>query len=279
MTKSVELSRRALVAGVASVASAAVISQSAAANAPAGAVDAKLTELWARRQALAVAYRAADIAAREAAQRMPEWARPGPRYLHSDGTYSGETISWPRVEDGAMPKGSAMMNKRPGPNDIEENYKLNLQIFGPRGAKESRATRDRSRRELADRRRRQRAEERKVGLPGLERTVSEIIDQLLDVEQRILGLVPTPNTIAAGLLIDLAHESNAEDSVAAPSGEMILASRVLEALRPQLHGAICINVEELLDNRSKPISEMAFWPHARGSVAENAAEATDESVS
>jgi len=280
----VELSRRALVAGVACVAvtSSSIAAGSSIAAAPldedkfawpgAAAVDVQVAKLWERRQTLAGTMHAALIAAREGYARIPEWARPGPSFLHSDGIYRGPRAGWPRIEGGPVPEGSAMINKRPSPYDIEQHYKLSVQVSGKSkaGKKAAKKIRDRQLAEFKERVRLQRAEEQKAGLPELERASTAATDRFLAVESKILGLTPrSPHAIAAGLLIDVAHECQDHDSVGNPSSEMIIASRVLEALRPHLRGVIRSQVDELLDNRSMSIGDMAFWPHSPPLVGED----------
>jgi hypothetical protein len=96
---------------------------------------------------------------------------------------------------------------------------------------------------------------------ALNRAGASAADRRLDIEADIFNLAPTPNTIAAAILIELAYVCNGWERLDRPSDGAIIADRSLGKLRPLLSGIIAGNVGELLDNPSTPIRSMAFWPH------------------
>lgn len=113
-------------------------------------------------------------------------------------------------------------------------------------------------------RRQAEAEQAKVNLPALDAAFGAAGDRRHDLEDEIQQLQPaTPNVLAALALITIARHCDGDDMAQLPKdGMLILAIRLLDALRPALRGAIAEEAAELLDNPDKPICQMALWPHA-----------------
>lgn len=242
-------------------------------------VDTELFELWARRDVAAADMRAASAAAERAAEQMPDWARPGPDSINEDGSPTGDSTGWPALpaellidlNKGVHHSARWPMKVRLAPHEVHAVYKHLTADLGVQKRPSARRKRDRlleARRKrdqllkaIAVRRREQSREERKAGLPALEPISERATERVLDIEQEILSLSPsTVHTVAAAVLIDLCHECCVDECVDRPStGTLIVAARVLRALRPQLRGAIASVAGEMLDNPSKPIGEMSLW--------------------
>jgi hypothetical protein len=60
--------------------------------------------LWEERSALRPQFIAASRAIREAMDRLPDWAKMGPRYLNHDGSLSGPFSGWPAIQDMEPPR-------------------------------------------------------------------------------------------------------------------------------------------------------------------------------
>ena len=285
MTGAVDRTRRSFMSGaitsaVASSAFAAVASPALTAAAEpspsrpiwpaADAADEKLFELWARRDVAAADMRAASQAAESAVGRMPAWARSGPAFVDKDGSPAGDSSGWP-----ALPLELLLacdktvygitrwpMKVRWSRDEVHAEYsRLTSGLNEGQKWPAARRRRDRLLQAVAASRRAQKQEARKVGLPALERAHERTMDLVLDLENEILSLAPaTPHTVAASVLIDLRHECRVGESFDYPGGgALIIAERVLRALRPQLRGTIAAVAGELLDNPATPIEETAIW--------------------
>ena len=267
---------------VASIASASVAAPSIAAAVtpptwPAQEeIDVQLFELWAERKAAADAQRQSHEALREVEAKLPEWARSGPEFSNSDGSFSGKNVAWPRLDAERIwlpplhHQHRWPVLTRLSPSEVRQKYKNAVEPGrGCRTAawrefrQNQRLYRDLLLAAIEERCKERSAEEKKLGIPGLYRAHERIIDRVLEAEAKIFELSPcTPNSIAAAVLIETAHECVGLERLEQPSDSgALITERVLKMLRPQLSGSIADDVAELLDNPSKPIPLMAFWPH------------------
>jgi hypothetical protein len=231
-------------------------------------LDARLFKLWTARDEAAAAMRDASFAVDRAEARLPAWARSGGALLNWDGTYVGDVVGWPALDPAVADKltpgrtGRRPIKVRLSPDAVRAEYDdLARRVFPHDRA----GVRSRGRLLLAaveKRIRQQRNEEHKAGVQKLNRLYERAADRFLDIEDKILKLRPfTPNVIAASVLIDLHHECRERECAEIPvNGTLTLAQHVLMGLRQQLDGVIAARVGELLDNPSKPIGQMAFWP-------------------
>lgn len=264
-----DLNRRALVSGAACmVAASPALAASRGPYRPewpiAEGVDTRLSELWRKRRAAIAAAHGASAKASAAEARLPAWARSGPQYITSEGApYGDSTVGWPAIEMSAadlrtLPS-EGLTLLRPSPATIERDYERNLHILGPRGAGKRRTQ---ALAALSRRLRDQTAEEKKLGLPNLERAADAAWEKQRDIEDEIKRLSPsTPHLIAALTLMEIAYCG--DDKLEFPKdGTLQLAELVLLSLRPHLIGPLGEAVGEFLDNPSKSVSEMSFSPNS-----------------
>lgn len=249
-------SRRSLL-GAASIAAASLCVSTAAdaANAlpepasplpQAAAADARLCELWEERQTAIAARVAAEAAFDGAEARLPEWARGGPQFLESDGTYSGPRVSWPRLR-AARPRPGFLKTVRPSLEEIDREYRMMLARFEGRQGREAEVeqvkrhhARDRAR--FAARCRRQEAARMKLNLPALDRALDNAWDRIFAVEEQIREVAaPTAHGVAALTLVEIRAACEAPNGGAMAVGRLVLAR-----LQPHLRGAISRDVADLL---------------------------------
>jgi ribosomal protein S25 len=245
------------------VSAASVVSATAVAS-PSGwrdaeGVDVRLFELWEQRRRAAAAARVARAQYEAANKRLPAWAKPGPQFVNRKGKRAkgSMTVGWPAIEMTAAELAASASKQilvRPSP------YMIAAANLDDLDHKTARKLRDSALAALRQRRRRQKAEERKVGLPELEKAIDATYERVEEVEAEIQKLSPsTPHLIAAMILIGVARVSLGSESLDGRAGEPLhLARSLLTSLRPYLRGTIGAEVSELLDNPEKPIGEMAF---------------------
>ena len=199
----VRLSRRSLLgSGLAAAVPLAAGVPVAAAAAPAPDGDDLLLDLWHRRAEVLAQIEALDDAIAAASARMPWWAQPGPRYVDGQGRHVGEISGWPAVEDAGVPEYKlAHRLIRISPRDIRKHMEETIRTIGPKAVPEARARAARKLRALANRQRRQRAEEARVGLPAIEAASEAAGDRLCEIDRQIESLPPTIATMAAVMLM------------------------------------------------------------------------------
>lgn len=228
-----------------------------------GASRSAIDELYAERTELAAQSRELCKRHDAAESAMPWWARPGHEYVRPDGTWAGAHVGWPAIDDDKLPtyEGS-MLKKRISPFDIRRSFESNARLWKAFdayrgdgcGRERARAIYRKDMRELVARLRRQREEERKVGLWEIEAQMEALSDQIFDLEDRIKNLdVPSaevPQKAAAVLLIE-SRERRSDDSF----GE----SAMLDTLRPLLTGLISEHAKYVAENPDEPMAAMPFW--------------------
>ena len=208
--------------------------------------DARLFELWEARQAAIAARVAAEAAFDEATARLPEWARSGPQYLASDGSFSGNIEPWPRMR-AARPQKGLFRNVRPSLAGIDREYQMTLARFeGRRGyeteVEQVKRHHARARAQFAARCRRQKAAREKLNLPDLEASLDNAWDRIFAVEEQIREVAaPTAHGLAALILVEIRASCEGTNG-----GAMACGRPVLRAVQPHLSGAIGYDVAELL---------------------------------
>ena len=121
----------------------------------------------------------------DALNKMPWWARPGHSMLH-DGELAGEEVNWPAIQGmEPSPHRGVFRLIRPGLRDLREHYDFVVRNF-PKSAS-ALALYRKNLRELATRRRAQREEERKAGLPAAQAAFDDLASKRADIERRIIG--------------------------------------------------------------------------------------------
>lgn len=260
-----DLSRRSVIAGVVALPGVALAAAPAAATSPAlaaaGPDVARIEQLWTERTALAAESRALYRACLDADARMPEWARPGPRFLRSDGTYADANgiVGWPRIETSRRPAGSAKINTRPSFSDIRDDFRRDVALRGPKARESARGVYRERMRDLAARIRLQQNERAKVGLPALEARDAVVRNRILEIEDCIqLTAAASPMKAAATFLVALNGWNDRRDSLATVWQFETIASGMLPLIRPHLSGLIARHVDDLIAHPKKPIGECDF---------------------
>ncbi len=104
---------------------------------------------------------------------------------------------------------------------------------------------------------------RAAGAPRVDDVDDKLCDRPIEIEAEIQKLQPaTSNLLAALTLIEIGHVCDPREMVNCPNHALILAVRLLAALRPLLSGAVAEEVGELLDSPGLPLGVMALWPHS-----------------
>lgn len=161
--------------------------------------DDELEALWERWRSLYVNGLRISRACREATDRLPWWAAPGPSHLPAD---TGGIVGWPAIQDAEPPpEGSSVCRVvRPGLGDFKRWLKQETEMRGERIARERYRSQVRA---LAKRRYAQKLEYRKVGLLALDKESDANGDACLDTARAIEALPVTSFSVtAARLLID-----------------------------------------------------------------------------
>jgi len=215
---------------------------------PSGSVS----EMWMRRRGLARQLWRLWVQREAAIARMPSWAAPGPKNIDTRGRRVGEIVSWPEVKELTLAKvfGSVRI-ARPSPSDLRRT--LMHPMFGEEGVVKYRA----ALRELAVRRRAQRAEEARVGLSQIQRSIRDLENIIDTVSEAITDHTEHSfNAVAAKILIH-AQFGNSGSSPAELALEFVLPA--LKATRPGLTGAIAVDVEEVLLHPGRAIEDCGFY--------------------
>jgi hypothetical protein len=254
------LARRTFLAGLAitvPIAATAATPAAAASGASRDAID----QLYAERTTLAERSRIFTAQWKAAEASMPWWAQPGPTTLRGDGTWTGQHVGWPAIDDGRAPSSaSAMILKRPRPSDIKEDFNLSLRLWGEKHRPEIRAFYRKEMLALVDRRRRQRDAERQAGiaaigheLDALGERLGEIDDQLENLE---VELADVPQQAAAMLLIAANYDRKRYNRFG------FGCSATLGALRPMLTGQVLEHADYAIEHRADEVQTMPFWSEA-----------------
>jgi hypothetical protein len=252
-------------AGIAAASSATI-----AAAAPA---DDLALGLWERRHALRQPILDAERARVEAEGRTAAWALPGPEFLESDGSLSGPAADWPAIEGiEPSPRLGARRLLRPSPAHLRQALDVSTAIFGRARAV---ATYRAELRALAERRRRQAAEQARSGLMAALAALAVLHDELRAVNDQIEALSPaTPNGAAARLLVEAFWGASFREP-ASDSAAVSVALIALAHLRPALRGIIKTHVDELLGDPGMRLgSALAYVGDSDGGLG--APEAADQ---
>ena len=233
------ISRRAFAAGVA-LAPVDALPAIAAGPLPAARSPA-LCELWQKWLSVGEMIASLDAERDAAYGALPAWAKSGPKYLEHDGTFSGPVVGWPMDVTVPPPETRVFRLVRPSLEDYQQFYEMS-ESWGNRS--EAKKAYVAALRKLARRRMDQRAEERKVGLPELDRESAALCELYCNLAHAILDLVDnSADAAAAKLLIALCLT---EDYNSLPDVSLGHYDAPLRALQPRLTGRIAIDVGSLL---------------------------------
>jgi len=247
--------RRAILAGAAAVPIAATTAERAFART---ADDERIEQLWKERTKLVAESQELHRAHVNAEACLPEWAAPGPTYLHSDGSYGGPDVGWPRKEVDRLPEGPVMINVRPSPHDCRRDFETSVRIWGKRERKKAQRVYEARIAALDERIARQREEHAKVGLPAIDDLTEHVMDRVCDIDDAIKAIPTSSPTKAAahfmlGLLLGRLSDTLDDDDDLGT-----IASGVLPLLRPHLSGMIAQHIDDLIEHPAKPLCEREF---------------------
>lgn len=236
-------------------ASAAAVLPVAAAPAIAASENDAFNALWERYRRATAEHAAATLAYSAAEARMPWWAAPGPAFADRDGILEKGVVSgWPAIQTWEPPTHQAVrVLIRPGLGDLKARFELNTSFWGRERALPAYR---RSLRALAVRRRAQKAEKEKAGIPSAEARLDRASDEVCAIEDAIEALPLSLTTGAATAFIRFTGEMSKDGSVASTSGsgEFIVC---LRAMRPHIAGPFAADIDEVLANLDRPLAE--FW--------------------
>ncbi|PPD09709.1 MAG: hypothetical protein CTY36_02925 [Methylocystis sp.] len=239
--------RRAFVAGLAAAPVAANPAVAAEIQLP--PPSARLDALWAEFVSLGPKIVDARAQAAAAAEAMPAWAKPGPKYITRAGVYGGEISNEPMDVTITPPQVGDFRIVRMSLADARRNYKFAQNWFGAARAKKDYVAELRG---LAQLRMQQKAEMQKVGLRELEHARDSLIDRQYDFANAILHLKDDSANAIAAKIIAAAFFDTMD---AGPIDRDLLGDLVfaLAALQPRLTGQIADDVAALLADRETQV--------------------------
>jgi hypothetical protein len=238
VTNVVDQSRRAVfrsLAAAGAIVAVPAAALAAAAPEPPSAADSRALDLWRRRQRVQRICDERSAAQDAAYAQLPEWARPGPKYLGRDGgAWGDERTGWPIAADlSRRPLMWDCVNARPSPDELYEEYRraddrwgAPLQNFAAQLAA------------LNDRLRQKDAEEERLGIPDLDERLEASFEVRRAVECDLDKLMRSSALATAAVLMVEIELDNGE------AGGLHHAA--LRALRPRLVGAIAEDADRIL---------------------------------
>lgn len=241
ISKSTGIHRRAVLGALAT--SAAAVAMPAAAPAAAGQapseVSSEIAALMTRFVDLKRAYADLDEAHDKAHFALPEWAAEGEMYVIADGSFVGAISPCPQVADWTVPKNSMeRVLIRPSLDDVVSFHKKIADFAGrtPERRREARRNAFAAIRKWIARRREQKAEMEKVGLPKIIAMQTAIDREIASADRLIEALAraePGNLDVAAARLIVTLHEAYMLDDHIE-----IVCFRTLNSLMPHLHAPV-----------------------------------------
>jgi len=202
--------------------------------------------LWEKRSTMKPLFIAAIRAQREAEARLPWWAKSGPNMLCHDGTFTGQVVGWPAIQDLERPD-------RPGVYHLIRPGKFDAWRFnGMSGEWRERAIR-KARDDLAKRMKAQRAEKWRAGVITADWALEALYDQLDAIDDQIDKLSNSTPNAAAVLVLHTTLLYVDQNYGLNMNPELHVALKAFEFLRPHLRGIVKEHVEDLLDNPDQPV--------------------------
>lgn len=250
------------------VSGAALTASSPVLPALADALDAspnQALQLWHERQRHVEALRPLVSAYNEASERMPDWAKPGHRYLDHEGRLCGEEWNWPLDPTVTPPTHEGVYREvRPSIYGVKRDFESFMRQCGNPSssfrASARKKMRQRIRAIVARLREKERIEE-ELGLTALSDEIETLCQLIGNAEWALEDLDPSPDTFAARLMAQLSQDCS-RDAVASGNGyctTAAMALTALEALLPALSpGLIRDHATFFVENRTAPFSAMPF---------------------
>jgi hypothetical protein len=255
----VATSRRAFLSGGA----VALASTGAVATGRPSAGLHELDRLWGELLAEVAAYNVLSREYHERQQRLPWWAKKGPKYLVAKGEPERPEIGYAPAIQGLEPPSRPGVFRllRPAPDDLERELEHRARMFGPDRARtwfqtETAAYEERQAAALAQMDR--------LGLPGLDARMEQVSDRLFELEQAIMDLPASLERVAALTLLATAAEARADHSF--DRGDCRQGKVALSGLRPFLTGAVAESVADALDNPKRVMARSPLWTGYRPEV-------------
>jgi hypothetical protein len=176
------------------------------------AAPSALQSLWNERERINAQIKIAAKRMDSAEALIPAWARPGPKYVNTNGERVGTKIGWPEREDAdeAIEKfkqrhpngGSVFLTIRPSLYSLREALPHQLALYRGNARSQFRLNYLASLRRIRARVKQRDAEYEKAGYPQLEKELLRLYDCRQDVNDKIGALPPSVDTIAAIVFIE-----------------------------------------------------------------------------
>jgi hypothetical protein len=220
----------------------------------------KAALLWAERQTLVARSNRLYQEWQVAHEKLPAWAKPGPRNIDSDGTHCGDEVGWPLDVSVSPPDRPGVYRIcRLSPKEIRENFDFAVRTFAKSdvGRAQARARMRDSMRKLIARVRIQRKEWSKAGLNDLDRQIDAVSNERFDIEMSIEQKYKSADAKAASIFISL-QDNCLQTDTAEDNSEINLACIAIELLQPRLTGLIADHAAFFLSNRTTALGVMPF---------------------
>lgn len=246
-------------AAATSVGATLLATQPVAAFATRESSSAEVDKLYEERTQIAARSRTLNEQWKAAEDSMPWWARPGHKYVRSDGTWGGESVGWPAIDDGKLSSHpNQWINKRVTPHEIRKDRVIDAKRASMR-PEEAHARYRRRMRDLITRLRRQREEEVKAGLQQLQDQLDAIGERLSEIDEKIENLSVTaagaPQKAAAVILITSLYDHWRKTDCFGNSATLV-------ALQPFLTGQIREHVDYVVEHADAEMCAMPFYSAA-----------------
>jgi hypothetical protein len=224
------------------------------------APDCIANERWVDWRSIAAERRSLNQKIEAAEAAMPTWAQSGPEMIDHLGNPCGGThVGWPAHVGIALPSSGLWRRVRKSPASQRKVFD-ELMLTSPEDHKENLVWYREELRSIVRRRREQRMERERVGLPALEAREQGLYDAQHEIRHQLKRPPVGTNALAALLLINLTYGVRFDETQNMPHDEFLqLVTEMLSVLLPQLTGAIATDVTDFLHHPDRPMREFAFF--------------------
>ncbi|MHC2241207.1 hypothetical protein [Bradyrhizobium elkanii] len=234
---------------------------------PTGGTDA--SALWQERQIHIERLNHLVAASREAHEKLPNWAKTGPRSIDHEGKPCGEESNWPLHTDMSPPVDHPGVTRvvRPSIYEVREEFESWMRISGSPEHPFYAATRAKARANMRRRIRkivaRLRERERiydELGLPSLDDQIEAECEAIRTTDAAMEALDQTPDAVAARLMARVDQDSFGNAPACGPGYDSAAAVAfiAIEALLPNLSGLIRDHAAFFVSNPYNPMSDMPW---------------------
>jgi hypothetical protein len=264
MTTSTNVSRRGALGALAaftatpSIALPAIVEKT---GQPQTNIDLLARFLWIERQTNVELLFRVSAEYKKAAEKLPAWAKIGFDSIDQDGNPCGSETGWP-LDTSIEPPPSGRRFVRVSLWQCRSDFDFAVRVFelNVQGRAKARARmRARMRRVITLWRERDRLYD-ELGLIELDRQSQAICSAIISLEDSISEQEPTPNIVAAKLMITLGDECDRSSRAIGNDycTTMSMALVVLQGLLPNLSGLIKTHAAFFVSNPDLRLSEMPF---------------------